>query len=160
MSRAIPLGPLFFGLTGLGLIGLSGLLGVSPGPETPRAPAALAEETAPTEHEVALLTYHDPVRARGFVDIILGQSPFVSDRSAYSRSALQTPRPVEPELNPQFVGVFGSGTAISALVVWEPGQPAQSHGIGDETPWGVLTSVTSSRLVFEGEKGRKELELF
>lgn len=159
MSRAIPLGPLVFGLAGIGLIGVSAYLMLDGKPEHPRT-ELLAAETSSPEEEVALLTYHDPVRARGFVDIVLGKSPFVSDRSAYSRSAPQSPAPAEPELNPEFVGIIGRGEAISALVVWEPGQAAQTHVVGDQTPWGVLATATASKLVFEGEKGRKELELF
>lgn len=159
MSRAIPLGPLVFSLAGIGLMGVSAYLVLTGKPERSRTELPAAETSSP-EDGGTLLTYHDPVRARGFVDIMLGQSPFVADRSAYSRNAPSVPEPVELELNPEFVGTIGRGDEINALVVWEPGQAAQTHMTGDETPWGVLVLATSSLLVFEGEKGRRELELF
>lgn len=160
MSRAIPLTPLVFALSGIGLMALSVYLMVSADTETPHASISLTEKTAIPAPDIALLTYHDPVRVRGYVDIVLAQSPFVSDRSAYSRIASQDNSPAEPEIRPEFVGTVGRGDGISALVVWQPGQPALSHSLGDETPWGILISATSSTLVFEGEKGRKELKLF
>ncbi|MCH9752461.1 MAG: hypothetical protein K0U61_09625 [Alphaproteobacteria bacterium] len=159
MSRAIPLGPLVFALAGIGLMGVSAYLMLTGKLERSRTELSAAETSSP-EEEGTLLTYHDPVRARGFVDIMLGQSPFVADRSAYSRNTPSVPEPVEPELNPEFVGTIGRGDEISAFVIWEPGQAAQKHMIGDETPWGVLVLTTSSTLVFEGENGRRELELF
>ncbi|MBO6689398.1 MAG: hypothetical protein JJ919_13040 [Henriciella sp.] len=160
MSRAIPLGPLVFALTGFVLIGSSVYLSLSGKSEVTSVPAEMVEGSIALQEEVALLVYHDPLRARGSVDIVLGQSPFVSDRSAYSRDLPVVADASEPELNPEFVGVFGRGNSISALVIWEPGQSAQSHEVGDDTPWGKLISATSSKLVFEGDEGLRELKLF
>ena len=160
MSQNIPLGPLVLALLGLMLLASSGYinfwgssdLGTKISPEL-KVSIAQTEQAAP-------LVYHDPVLTRRFIDVVLARSPFANDRSAFIRNMRPSTARSEPEHNPRFVGVTGRGDSISVLILWEPGQPAQSHSIGDNTPWGILVSATTSKLVFENDEGRKSLELF
>ena len=49
-------------------------------------------ETA--DASVTPLTYHDQTRAQGFSSITQQRSPFVQDRSAFSRVVVAAPKPV------------------------------------------------------------------
>lgn len=159
MPHALPLRPMLVTLVGSSLLGFSlFLLLQSEASETSSDLEYFGGSVANAEG--APLTYNDPVRARGYVDIVLGQSPFVKDRSAYRRNLVQAPEPTLPELTPEFVGVMSNEGETEALVVWRTEEGAKSHSIGDETPWGVLISISPTRLVFESVEGQKELDLF
>ena len=116
-------------------------------------PAALSEEPEP----VAILPRGESAQlARD----ILARSPFSPTRAAFSRAAPVRPAPAAPQYRPEFVGLLGKGEKVRAMVTWNPGETAKVHAVGDETPWGKLTSASSSELVFEGKDGSRTLKLF
>tara|TARA_R110001599_G_scaffold248174_1_gene448216 strand:+ start:269 stop:757 length:489 start_codon:yes stop_codon:yes gene_type:complete len=120
---------------------------------TSAMPVALSEEPEP----VAILPRGDSaLSARD----ILARSPFSPTRAAFSRAAPARPAPTAPQYRPEFVGLLGKGEKVRAMVTWNPGETAKVHAIGDETPWGILASATSSELVFQGKDGEKTLKLF
>lgn len=150
----LPAGQIVLAFAGLLLLGLGLLVRYLPfdqsetRPLPPSTHLDVGDET---------LRYFDPIQAAGFREIVQHQSPFVSDRSAFSRTPAQV---FQNELKPQFVGVVGRGSTLKAMVRWAEQDPVSTHSVGDKTPWGTLVSATSSQLVFNGEYGSRVLRLF
>lgn len=116
-----------------------------------------SEKTA----EIVLLKYHDTPLAIEASELIVTSSGFATDRTAYSRS-VQTAaaRPAAPEYKPQYVGRLGKGDELRVMIVWKPGDRAQTHSVGDDTPWGKLHKITSTELWFESQNQQKSLSIY
>lgn len=162
MSKVIPLWSSLLCLVGLGIVGGSGYIYINGLANTPDEVQYSPSISDKDVLEIAPIVYHDILRTEGYVDITLSRSPFVMDRSAFSKfdPVEQPPIPAAPEYDPEFVGSLGRGDDMRILVIWGPNQPAASHAIGDQTPWGVLVSASSTKLVFQDEAERRVLDLF
>ena len=107
------------------------------------------------------MKYYDTPTAIEASELIVTSSGFSPDRSEYSRSiqrAVSEPR--EPEYDPKFVGSLGRGDQVRVMIVWRPGEEARTYSIGDKTPWGYLTDVTSTELKFKNGDSQKNLLIF
>lgn len=162
MTRAWPATPLL-------LIVLSILIAGAGGWAYFRPVVALAALPVPTEtarsqdeasEDTKIILPMPSADSSRLASDVLSRSPFSPGRAAFSRAAPSRQAPAKPEYSPQFVGLLGKGKKTRAMVTWNPGEQAQIHAIGDETPWGKLVSATSSELLFEGNEGQKVLKLF
>lgn len=104
--------------------------------------------------------YHDTLRARGYIDIVLGRSPFSKERAAFSRQTADLDEVARAEVEPKFVGTTQRGGELAALIIWQVGGDVRVQLVGDETPLGELVSVTSTKLVFENALGQSNIDLY
>ena len=162
MKRAWPLTPLLLLAASVLIAGAGNFLYVRPiltpaaFPDPPISSGTPATAIGPAAPAVVL----PPADSVGSVGRLLAGSPFSPARAAFNRHAPLQPAPAEPQYNPVFVGLLGTGETARAMVNWNAGEPAQVHAIGDQTPWGTLISASSTEIVIEGAEGERTLKLF
>lgn len=122
-----------------------------------------AQIYAPSESAPPIV-YNDQVRSNGDAQIILNQSPFSKSRTPFSRTRLTaTPRPASQpsiELDPRFLGVIDTGRTQRAVIKWRPDEDVRQIKIGDDTPLGTVTAITSNEIQFEKDGERETLSLY
>ncbi len=107
------------------------------------------------------LDYNIPDQTHFSVSETLKISPFDKSRSAFTRQKTKPKSsPKKPTHQPEFIGTLGKANSRKAMIVWEPNAIAMTHSIGDDTPWGILTSISSTELIFETDEQTRKLSLF
>ncbi len=158
----------FFPLMGV-LVSIAGICGAillidHPG-QTPdlNIPVLRAERYTPGVTE-PLLVYHDQVRANGDAQIILNQSPFSKTRTPFSRVRnTSTPRPESQpavKLDPRLLGVVETEQTRRAVLIWRAGEEAVEVTLGEDTPLGKVTAISSNEVQFERDGDTTTLSLF
>ena len=162
MKRAWPLTPLLLLAASVLIAGAGNFLYIRPilTPAILPDPAANAGEPDTAIDPSALAVLLSPADSNGSVGRLLAKSPFSPSRASFDRHAPLQPAPAEPQYNPVFVGLLGFGETARAMVIWNPGEPAQVHTIGDHTPWGTLMSASSAEIAFDAPEGQRKLNLF
>lgn len=161
MKQAVPAVPLLVLTVALAVIALSAWLVTLPvevqTSHRDGATSAAGEVAREPVEPVGVFTAQAIQTSKGAVQ---NRSPFIADRSAFSRTPPRRPAPPPPEHKPELVGIFGKGEARAAMIVWKPGESAVNHTIGSSSPWGVVEAMAPDRVVFKNETGKKTLSLF
>lgn len=124
-------------------------------------PAAETQLTAVNLDPPIPLQYNDADQNRYSIEEMLKTSPFDKRRTAFIRSKPKPKvKPKTPEYKPEFIGTLGHGETQKAMIIWKPNEPAQTHTIGSQTPWGVLKSISDGELKFDKNGEVKTLSLF
>lgn len=161
MTRAWPAVPLLLLLLSLAISGSGIVVGsfvAPPGSKPVLQPSNIT--VAPNESELApMLASWTADEVGGFQATILARSGFSPERSAFSRTP-SSPQPEEPEYQPRLLGISGSGENTVALVEWMAGQPAVTVRVGDDTPWGIVSSIEMGRTSFSGGGIEQSISLY
>ena len=156
----IPMLPVLACIAGASTIGL-GLWLQFNAPDTVIEMPAMQYADQRGAEDIENLKYHDAPITIETAELIVNSSGFSPDRSEYSRTAQRAaPERREPEYNPKYVGSLGRGDQMRVMIVWRPGEEARSHRIGDETPWGKITEISSTEIAFKAVDRLRTLSLF
>lgn len=158
MKQSVPATPLMLVGLAIAAIAASAWGLTQPVSMTIEAPAGATEMSERATNSSTVQLSSMPAASASMRDI-QGRSPFVEDRSAYSR-VIARPRPAAPTYQPELVGIFGKGDNRSAMIIWKPGDPATSHDVGSTTPWGTIQTMTSGVVQFANGDEVKTLRLF
>lgn len=162
--RSLPLLPFLMYLTASLLLGLALFIWIMPERDTPILEALTEPPQSTAPVTPAPLLY--PPNATGLAaqHSLLAASPFHADRSAYKRASItrRAPPPPPPPktYNPIIVGVFGRGTERRVMIKWETSTEPITHKMGASTPWGKLSEIGETNLVFEDGQKKRELDLY
>ena len=162
MKAAWPAGPILIIIVSFGLV-LGSIVYVSHENQARRNIEMVNQENhlpQTSAPNVGTLQPNRPDQAKQHINSILAHSAFAPDRSEFTLSKPASPSPPKSKFSPEFVGTLGSGDTLRALVIWSQNGEAQTHRVGDETPWGELVSIETTRLEFSAPDGMKQLELF
>ena len=161
MKAAWPAGPILMIFFAFGIV-LTSVFLVARLDTIPKQSAMAEKPGKPTKPKTTVehIRPNNPKLVSGSVSTILANSVFAPDRSEFTLARPKPPPPKKPAFQPQFVGTLGTGDTLRAMVIWSKDGEAQTHRMGDSTPWGELVSISSTRLEFSGPDGEKELELF
>ena len=161
MKAAWPAGPILMIFFSFGIV-LTSVFFAGRLDSPPKQPAMAKNLGNPTKPQTTIdrIRPNNPKLVSGSVSTILASSVFAPDRSEFTLARPKPPPPKKPTFQPQFVGTLGTGEKLRAMVIWSKNGEAQTHRMGDGTPWGELVSISSTRLEFSGPAGNKELNLF
>lgn len=162
--RALPFLPCLMLIGSVLLFGLGGIIWTYPADEPPIIEALTEPPKTRASLKTETLLY--PPHATGLAaqQSLLSASPFHSEREAYERASItrRAPPPPPPPktYNPTIIGVFGRGQNRRVMIKWETNAEPITHKMGATTPWGKLSEIGETNLVFEDGQQKRELDIF
>lgn len=161
MIRSLPLLPCLIIFVSLLFTGLGATFAMYPRQGMPSFESIAEPPSQIIARDIQQVLYPPTANGLAAQRSLLDASPFHPERSAYRREvrARPTPPPVKV-YNPVIVGVFGRNQNRRVMIKWETQQEAQTHKMGASTPWGTLTEIGETNLIFDQDGQVRELDLF